>query len=449
MPSEAKATKTFNGTKRFPVDAKRILRFFQDNYSAQPTYFDEHNRFWEWDFENKKWIRSDETAIFVSLMKTVSNPEAIVKPHVKAQALNALRAVSRLNAPIPAAKTWVQFKEIIIDFETGKQFPATHEYFITNPIPHALGKSKATPLIDKFFKEWVVGGDQNESWTETLRELCAYTMLSDQPLQVLFALVGGGSNGKSEFARFLRRFVGESNSVATDLRTITEGNFGTFGLYKKLLAVVPEVSESDLRNTNALKQVTGEDPCRIEQKYCDSFDYKNYATLVCLTNSLPLTPDKTDAFYRRWITIDFPNKFDRRTCGKSPVDMVSEAEMENFCLKMVDVVERLLKHGIFTNAGEIADRLKRYEERSDPVGQFMRENFEADESEKVIFSRVYAHFSKWLAGRGYRDVSSKKFGIRLADLGFESERHYDHDSKRNIFVVWGIKEKKGFLLFGE
>ena len=61
---------------------------------------------------------------------------------IKAEILESLKRVGRKNKPKEAKKTWIQFKDFIYDLKTEDIFPATADYFITNPIPHSIGSNE-------------------------------------------------------------------------------------------------------------------------------------------------------------------------------------------------------------------------------------------------------------------------------------------------------------------
>ena len=50
----------------------------------------------------------------------------------------------------------------------------------------------------------------------------------------------------------------------------------------------------------------------MEEKNKSRFDYKTYAKITISTNQLPITKDRTDGYYRRWILVKFPNQFKKK-----------------------------------------------------------------------------------------------------------------------------------------
>ena len=160
----------------------------------QPIYYDRNHIWYMWDFDLFKWVIIDETDILNAFDRNINNPMITINSKTKNEILEALRRRSRLKQPKKPFKSWIQFKNKIVDVQTGDIKLASPEYFVMCPIPYELGESEETPMIDKYFKDWVVKeGIQDESYIKTLYQIVAYSCLQDQFLQRLFALTGSGS----------------------------------------------------------------------------------------------------------------------------------------------------------------------------------------------------------------------------------------------------------------
>ncbi len=267
---------------------------------VQPMFYDKSGIWWMWNFEKFCYEMTDEVDILNGINKALNMDTT--KSKIKTEILNALKQMGRENIPQAAEKTWVQFKDVIVDVKTGEQFKSSPKYFITNPIPWEIGESEETPTMDKYFKEWVVmEGLQDETYIKTLYQHIAYSTLADQFLQRLFAYTGSGSNGKGVFLSLLEKFLGEDNICTTELKILATKQFESSALYKKQAVFMTEVDVYDMQNTNLLKKLTGEDNIRYEFKGKTPFKESSSTTSFIATNSLPVTPDKSIAFYRRYV----------------------------------------------------------------------------------------------------------------------------------------------------
>lgn len=399
--------------------AKILLSNFTDYFNnaktflqIQPLHYNKQKILWSWNNNLSRWEMIDETDL-VNKIKDVMEPQAkstILPNSIKSQIFTAVKSESRLTKPLDTPKTWVQFKDTIVDVMTGEEFPASPEYFITNPIPWDLGDTDETPTIDKIFTEWV-----GEEWKQTLYEIIAYSMLPDYPLSLLFVLVGGGSNGKTVFLKLLSKIVGFDNTTTSDLKSLMTQRFEKAKLHKKLLCVMGETDYADLKNTDWIKRLTGGDPISFELKGKNPFDDYNYAKIVIATNTLPMTSDKTRGFYRRFIVIDFPNEFPEK------IDIISKIPEEEYpalMRKSVKILKDLLQRREFTNQGTIEERMSRYEMRSNPVSIFIDNFCDRTGNHDIPFSEFKTKFYDFCKLNDFNPPSDIMVGKGVRNEGF-------------------------------
>ncbi len=383
----------------------QIERFWRD----QPFFYDESKIFWLWDDENKKWILSDE----INFLNAIQEQLGIetIDSKSKSELISGFQQIGRKHKPEDMKKYWVQFKDKIYDLITGENFKATPKYFITNPIPWNVGTSEETPTIDKLFEQWV-----GKDYSQTLYEIVAYNLTLNKFMQRLIALCGGGSNGKGTFIKLNYRLLGKDNYVTSEIKTLSENVFEAAVLYRKLLCVMGEVSYGDLKNTNQLKKLGGEDLISFQFKGKMPFTDENTATCICATNSLPATPDKSIGFYRKWLIIDFPNQF--KEIKKNLIESIPEKEFENLAFKCLNILKELYKTMKFTNEGDFDERMSRYEERSNPVIKFV-EDFCEDSPGKNITIRDFTNSCNlYLKSKHLRVLSAIQVGKILRNEGF-------------------------------
>jgi putative DNA primase/helicase len=401
--------------------AKQILK-------VRPLHYDRSKLWWSWDKEKFMWKITDETDILnlvrnLSFANTVSSKE-------KAEIVEALKQEARLQEPKPIEKDWVQFKNIIVNVKTGKEMKATQEYFVTNPIPYSLHKERfiETPVMDRVFEEWV-----GKEYTKTLYEIIAYCLLPDYPIHRLFCFIGSGLNGKSCFLRLLTKFVGEDNVTATELDSLLGSRFEVTRLHKKLACVMGETNFAEMNRTSIIKKLTGQDTIGFEYKNKNPFESMNYAKILIATNNLPTTSDKTLGFYRRWLIIDFPNHFSEK---KDILDEIPEEEYEILAVKSLIILKNLLDEREFHNEGSIEERMKRYEDKSDPFDKFMKEFVAEDFDNHITKAQFEKQLNQWLKENRHRAMSDVVINKKMKEQGIEEGR---------IYIDWfegGISSKK-------
>lgn len=400
----------------------------------QPVHYDTARLWWVWNFHEYRWVMMDETDLMNFINQHTKNPTT--NSTIRNELLEALKQVGRLNKPKPIKTTWIQFNDIIVDFETGEEFEATPEFFVTNPIPWELGDTDETITMDLIFEDWV--GKEN---TQTLYEIIAYCLLLHYPIHRLFCLLGEGLNGKSSFLNLLKIFLGGDNCTSTELDLLLKSRFEVTKLHKKLLCVMGETNFSEMTRTSLLKKLVGGDLIGFEYKNKTPFDDVNYAKIVIATNNLPSTTDKTIGFYRRWIIIDFPNKFSEK---KDILKEIPTIEFNNLARKSLMVLKNLLDKREFHNEGTIEEREKKYEEKSNPLQKFWDENVEEDFNThifKFVFRERLDDFCKENRFRILSDQAINKFmGEKHIEGGKQyTEWHTDEGEKKQYRSWNGIK----------
>jgi len=382
----------------------------------QPLFYDKAGLWWLWDDKEKKWEVVDEIDILNMISETTG--EDTISSKNRTEILNALKQEGRKNIPQPIKPTWIQFKDTIVDIETGKTFKATPKYFVTNPIPYKLHKEKieSTPTMDKIFEEWV-----GKDYVKTLYEILSYCLIPDYPIHRLFCFVGKGMNGKTCFLRLLTKFIGKSNITSTELDTLLYSRFEVTRLHKKLVCQMGETNFNELSKTSLIKKLTGQDIIGFEYKNKNPFEDKNYAKIIIATNTLPVTTDKTIGFYRRWCIIDFPNTFSEQ---KDILEDIPEEEYESLALKSLIILKDLLKKRSFHNEGEVREREKRYEDKSNPLDRFLKEECVEDVDGYLFKKEFRENFKAYLEKHGYRKWTDREISLTMKEKDVETKQIY-------------------------
>lgn len=423
---------------------KEIVFFFNKKnlaeqfYKHYPFFYDKGKIWWLWDYAEYRWKQVDETDLFNYISKA-SNANTISSTD-KSEIIESLKQVGRMHLPKEFEKTWIQFKDTIVDFKTGDSFEACPDYFSTNPIPWKTNGSDSTPNMDRIFTEWV--GEKN---VMTLYQILAYCLVSDYPIHRIFCFYGEGLNGKSKFIQLLKRFIGEENVTATELDSLINSRFEVTRLYKKLACLMTETNFEELERTSVLKKLTGQDTIGFEYKNKNPFEGINYAKLLIATNNLPPTTDKSIGFYRRWLIVDFPNRFTEK---KDILAEIPESEYMALATKCLKILKELLITGEFSNEGSIEDRTKRFEDRSNPFEKFWKERIDESDPNANIWKHEFKDkLSAFLQDNRFRQLSddfiSKKMKERnISDGRLTAPFEYQIEGKQVQWRAWfGLKWK--------
>lgn len=410
----------------------------KDFINICPFTYDDSKIWWAWNKEEYRWEMVDECHMMNLFDKYYIL--ATEDGKIRAQIIEALKKIGRMNKPIEVKPTWIQFNDTIVDIISGEKFKASNKYFITNPIPHELHKEnfEGTPNMDRIFEEWV-----GKNHVKTLYEILAYCLLPDYPIHRIFCFIGGGLNGKSKFLELLRKFIGEKNVCCTELDILLTSRFEVTRLHKKLVCQMGETNFNEMSKTSILKKLSGGDLIGFEYKRANLFEEKNYAKILISTNNLPTTTDKTMGFYRRWMIVDFPNQFSEK---KDILLDIPEDEYKSLALKSISILKDLLSKREFTNEGTIEERQKKYEDRSDPLEKFLKE-FVIEEFDGHIWKGEFEKkLNQWNKENRHREMSEVAIGRKMKEKGIEQRLLPATWLDRGQARAWiGIKWKEGII----
>lgn len=437
-------------------------------FLKSPLFYDENRIWWAWNDIKQKWEMIDDTDIYIKFNNVFSlvSEKTPFNSSTKNTVLNALKEAGRrykykyLKDIDP---NWVAFKDCFYDVKNDEIIEKDKTYFVNNVIPYNFKNidSIETPVMDNLFSEWTNNNKDNKNWNKTLWEVLAYSMLPSYPIDTCFALVGSGSNGKSSFLNLLLKYIGFDNCTTSDFDLLTTNRFEAGRLYKKLVCIMGEIDDTVFSKTALFKRLLGKDMLRGEYKRINAFDFTSYAKLIIATNTLPMTTDKTRGFYRRWITIDFPNEYP--TNKGDILDSIPEVEFTRLPLKLTIILAKLLKEQEFTNQGSIDDRMKRYEEKANPVNTFFKEFCFKDINGFIPVFEFYDRIAPYLNSKGYKNLTKRQISNIMRELGFDSitrrltvneesktwkcyegvswksKTEYNYNSDKSIFEINNIK----------
>jgi len=398
-------------------------------FKTNPIIY-EDKIWWRWDSEFKRWYMVDDVKIIMEFNNNFilrGANSSIFSSGLRQTILNALKQAGRIFKEqfLQEIKpTWIVFKDCIVDVETGETFDHDFIYFAKNPIPYNYLDDDNIDItkIDNLFKQWIVGNGQDETWVQTLYEVVAYSMLPDYPLETIFCLHGDGSNGKSSFVKLLVNFLGMYNCSATELSLLSNPNsrFETTALQGKLVCLMSELDDAQIKNTSLLKKLTGnKEIIRAEYKGKGHVEFINYAKIIMSTNVIPDTADKTDGFYRRWLVIDFPNKFD--STNGDILKYLTYKDYSALARKSITILKNVLQKNTFTNLGSIKQRRQRYEDKANPLKRFIDEQCVVDINNDIPVFEFYDIFSSYITEKGYRNISKSKLSRLMKENGYEVE----------------------------
>lgn len=287
----------------------------------------------------------------------------------------------------------------LLNVRTKALIDHTPEELITNKIPVTFDPNADCPEFYKFMEDVMEPND-----LLTAQEYVGYSLYRGYPFHKAVMLVGDGSNGKSTFLNIITHFFGGENISTPSLHNLLSNRFAMASLYGKMLNIHADLPKQALKYTGAFKMLTGSDTVYAEKKHMDAFSFINYAKMIFSANEIPQTDDKTSAFYRRWIIINFPWAFvDEPDNGNKKRDphildkILTEEEMSGVLNWALAGVDRLFFKKTFSYAKTLDEVAEMYEKLSDPMNAFVEDCIDiapdATESKDLVYN-TYAYYMR-------------------------------------------------------
>ncbi|MFH1607753.1 MAG: phage/plasmid primase, P4 family [archaeon] len=294
----------------------------------------------------------------------------------------------------------------ILNLETMQLEPHTPRVVFFNKLEINFVSSADNPRIKKFLKEVLT----NDEEVLTIQELFGYCLYKEYLIHKAFMFVGSGSNGKSTLIKVMKRFLGDENCAAVPLHQIEGDKFAVASLFGKLANMFADLPAKALKDSSLFKMLTGEDNIPAEKKFKDKFFFKNYAKMIFSANQIPKTPDESDAFFRRWIIIQFPNQFTGKSDDKKLTDkLTTDEEMSGLLNYAIEGLKRLLEKGDFSGSKTIEEMRELYMRQSDSVMSFVVDCLEVSTNDHIGKRELYLTYKQYCKNKNYPIVPENSF----------------------------------------
>lgn len=276
------------------------------------------------------------------------------------------------NNEFETEKNYIRLQNGIFDLDTNELLPFTPLIKCMVGLPVEHNTQADCPEIKKFISEIV-----NPEDIPIVQEIIGYCLMKGYPIQKAVMFLGGGSNGKSTLLMLVRKFFGEENVAQVPLQAFETNRFASSQLYNKLANTYADVPDAALQRTGTFKMLTGGDAIPGEHKFKNAFTFVNRAKLIFSANKLPETRDDTDAFFRRWVFVNFPNVFEGETADKNLIDkLTTPEELSGLLNWALEGMRRLQEKGEFSHSISTDELRDRYTRLSDSLAAFVSDYVE-------------------------------------------------------------------------
>lgn len=221
----------------------------------------------------------------------------------------------------------------------------THRQRVLSPVRPVVGEMS---LFNKFLDD-VFRGDPNDEQRDLLQEVIGSVILGTMArYQKVVLLKGPGRSGKGTIMKIIEALLPrEVCSAVSPFRWDEEYYLAT--LAGKRLNLVGELPEDDHIPAAHFKSVVGRDSLLGRHPSGKPFQFRNEAAHIFNTNHFVHTKDQSDAFFTRWVLLEFRNSL----IGKDSeivtdlADRIIEKELPAIMAWALQGAKRLEDRGYF------------------------------------------------------------------------------------------------------
>ena len=309
----------------------------------------------------------------------------------------------------------------MIDLESGRLMPHKKEMMITKVSPVAYDPEAQCPVWKKFIKE-IFG--KNRDLINFIQRALGWALTGDTSSQAMFILFGNGANGKSTFINTVMKLMGDySTSTPTETFMQKKGDQASNDIarLKGTRFVSAMEAEYGVKLAEAvIKRLTGDDVISARFLYGEFFDFIPTFKIFMATNHKPKIGGMDNAIWRRIrmvpFEVSFPeNKQDRNLSKKL------ENELPGILAWIVEGTLKWRKEGL-GNTPAVMEATSAYRHEMSAIETFLEEMCIKKETGMVKASFLYNSYKKWCEENNERVLSTRGFGMRMAETGTDKVR---------------------------
>jgi putative DNA primase/helicase len=289
----------------------------------------------------------------------------------------------------------IPLNNCIYDFETETTRPYTSKDIFLFKHPIKWLDIEEEPFfinpIDIFLEQVT----ENQKYCLLLKEIAGYCFYRAMPFQNFFILIGKGGNGKSVYLNILRKMLGEENVSNQSLQALSDGGFAIASLYQKNANIFGDLPKKAFQDVSKIKELTGDDTIEANQKFKAYIKFKSFAKLISSCNEIPESPDNSDGFHRRSVTITFPNSFEGKENRNLLNELCTEINLFWFFKSCMNAFKGAKEMNEWIVNETIEEKRDKYLVNSNSAVAFLGMAVEYDPDSQITVDAIYKEYSAY------------------------------------------------------
>lgn len=283
------------------------------------------------------------------------------------------------------------------------------------------------------FVQSIFPGKHEEGKRRLLQQIFGYVLHIENPIEKAVMLFGSGANGKSVCTTALSKMVGEDNTSSLSLFDLGE-RFKPIGLLDKILNVAAENPDRKALETDIFKKAVSHERIAGERKYGETFDFNPVCKFVFSFNSMPIITDKSYAFTRRLLILEYSQRFEGKDADLDLKTKKLDEWTDAILLWSLAGLQDLMTTREFYEDETTRGEKSEFVATLNPALRFIEENLDMSDAEGWEYSQtIYNHYCKDCKRNGLRSMSQQNFNEQIKINFPKIEKDKDPGTRRMIF----------------
>jgi len=284
---------------------------------------------------------------------------------------------------------WLNVRNGMLHLETGELRPHAPEYnsrvqLAVNYDPEAKCRRWEDALAEIF--------EDDLDKITTLQQFFGYCLYPRIVFPAALFQIGQGRNGKGLVESILCAMLGDENVCHISMKRLAD-RFGPAEIRNKLLNSCGE-TETGALDVTEFKQIATGDKVQADVKYQKDVIFTPIAKHMISMNSFPRIREKTDAFFRRIIVLEYKIKFDGDRDDKRLREKLL-VELDGIFLWAFKGLKEVLKNDEIYQPESVEKAKKRFRERINPVLMFVDERCLLGPALMASPPELYKEYCTW------------------------------------------------------
>jgi len=395
--------------------------------SANVGYF-KGNYYWYYDGIYRELTEVNLELAIVEAMRALGFQEDDLTKR-RATLLKTPKEEIKKN-PISPKREMIAFDNGVLNFLTREWYSFSPSIHVVACLPYSYDTNAKCPKWDKFLGEVLPDVSRQKLLGEYLGLI--FMDRTKIKLEKVAVLLGSGANGKSVVHDVVEGLLGNWNITKFELGQLMGDE--ERAMHKlatmdgKLLNYCSELDKKELHGSGFKKIVSGE-PVMARYLFKESYRAENIPLMMANANEMPISSDKSDGFYRRWLIIRFDVKI---STEQQNLNLSSELQDElagifNWVMAGKDRFLENKKRFTHCEDAETAAYEFKSQGSSELIflsfkGYLARPCHSKHKRERMGKVELYKAYKGFCEDGNYRAMSDINFAKGLADRGFELKR---------------------------